>query len=330
MTIRHGVACISVMLLSVCADAQNYSFQLIGPSGLDISQFTFAAMNDGTLIGDYDETTNPTGTRTKPGLFGSFGSTENVPVPTSFDVTVSGTPQVDLIGGFQSAIDVSGLTIAIQDYQAMMAASSSPSLTLSLGFGTDGFRTREPTSLYPPGFITVPFGNATVTNLTLEQIGPATVGTLTPGLPHQYSFVTVIPANLSFSVDVLGTALDVPGVPVLLPMNGTLDLSGPDALLMATADFGAMQSQSPNVPLPEFTLPVPTLLPPGATANLVFSLMLTEISGEITAQVTTTARGVLVPEPFYPTYWILAVLPFLRRSALLRRLTIGWLNDPRQ
>src|SRR4051812_7529727 len=73
----------SLLVALLCATArgapQPYDF-LIDPAGspadvaLDIS-----AKTSGTLVGDYDPLANAAGTRTKPGVFGTFGATENVP-----------------------------------------------------------------------------------------------------------------------------------------------------------------------------------------------------------------------------------------------------------
>ena len=61
------------------APAQLYDFNVVAPPSGISGNLAISARTQGTLVGNYDQTNNPTGTRTKPGLFGSFDPTENVP-----------------------------------------------------------------------------------------------------------------------------------------------------------------------------------------------------------------------------------------------------------
>src|SRR4051812_21226103 len=74
----------------------SYDFVLQPTSGLTTTSASATAKTSGTLIGDWDAVTNPTGTRTKPGLFGTFGDTENVAVPATINFATSGTPSIPL------------------------------------------------------------------------------------------------------------------------------------------------------------------------------------------------------------------------------------------
>jgi hypothetical protein len=76
-------ALLVAVLAAAPALAQQYQF-VINPAPSGISGTLSTSLDTtGTLIGNYDETSNPTGTRTKPGLFGTFAPTENVPVPAT-------------------------------------------------------------------------------------------------------------------------------------------------------------------------------------------------------------------------------------------------------
>ena len=70
--------------------------------------------------------------------------------------------------------------------------------------------------------------------------------------------------------------------------------------------------------MPEFTLPVPTLIPPGETANLEFRLTLTDIQTTLDGAVATEAFGRLVPEPngllFTTMPWLCAYWTARRRA----------------
>src|SRR3954470_3106618 len=97
-----------------------YQFTINTPSGLTTTNASVSANTSGTLIGNWDATTNPTGTRTKPGLFGTFGDTENVAVPATISFATSGAPSVPLGGGFRMAIDGGALSVELTDYASSM------------------------------------------------------------------------------------------------------------------------------------------------------------------------------------------------------------------
>ncbi|MCS7032453.1 MAG: hypothetical protein NZ561_00485, partial [Phycisphaerae bacterium] len=182
-------------------------------------------------------------------------------------------------------------------YEASLPPGVTASLPLSAVFTTAGFRTRSPTSVYPGGSLPIPLGNATITAMTLTQIDPEAPGTLTPAGPGEFTFAVAPLVTINLTVDVLGNVLTIPGAPTLLPLTGTLLLDEDDALLTSAAPLAVDQSANPDVPLPAFEFPLPTVLPPGNTANLVFHLTLAELSLLLDATVNTRASGRLIPEP---------------------------------
>ncbi len=257
---------------SALAAPAPYEFLLSPRSGLQVANLDLSVATTGSLIGDFDATTNPTGTRTKPGLFGSFGDQENVEVPTQLVLGLSGNPQVNTGGGFTALIDLAAPSISIRDYNASMPAGTTASLDFSLGLSLELFRTRNPFSIYPPGDITLPIGEATLADVVLTQIGPGPTVALTPTGAGVYEFETLLLATAALSLDALGNSVSLPPIPVPLPLRGTLMLEGDSAKINGLSPLTIDQTISAGVTLPEFTLPVPTLLPPGDTANLSFRL----------------------------------------------------------
>lgn len=283
---------------AVSAAPVPYDFVLGAPSGVNVGTFDVRFVNTGTLIGSWDLSTNPTGTRTKPGIFGTFGDTENVEVPTTLRFGMAGAPDVPTAGGFGAMIDTVAGSIVLSDYVAEMPPGTPASLTLNLGFATpSGFRTRAPTSVYPGGDVTIPVGDATITELSVVQVGPGAPGTLTLTGPGTFDFAVAPIVSISLTIDALGNVVTIPGAPAALPMTGSLTLFGDNATITALSLLELEQSSNPNTPLPAFNLPLPTILPPGDTADLVFHLTLQEITALLEATVNTTAAGVVVPEP---------------------------------
>ena len=124
--------------------------------------------------------------------------------------------------------------------------------------------------------MSIPIGSQTVSVLTVEQNGPSTLGFLVPGAgPGEYTFTAVVPVSLTLNVDLFGQAFPVGPVDLPLPLGGDLVIGEQGA--QATVSFGQMFQQSipdplPGFELPEIPFPLPTILPPGGIANLLFTL----------------------------------------------------------
>lgn len=264
-------------------------------SGLDAS-IGVGASTAGTLIGNFDATNNPTGTRTKPGLFGSFGSDENLPVQTSLNFGLVGEPNTNTSGAFRMEFDFGAGLMSMSDYSSNLLASGPESLTAEVTLMTETFRTRNPTFLYLGGFpITIPFGQLSLNSLTATQVGIGP-GTLTPIDATHYTFNVVPIVSIAGSVDILGQAFDLPPTPLPLLLSGTLELAGDDAVITSVQPIEIMNSTPLDVAIPQTPLPLPTL-DPDNPANVLLDLVLSEISSEMTGTLTTIANGHLVPEP---------------------------------
>lgn len=266
----------------------------------------------GTLIGNYDETDNPAGTRTKPGIFGSFGSTENLPVNVNtLGVGLNGNLNTDTVGGFRMAFDSAAATVSLSNLSANFLADGPASLPFTLALSTETFRTRNPTFLYPGIPIELPIGSASLTALSLVQTG-ASIGTLTQTGPNTYDFAVASLVNLTLSADVLGQAIDLPGTPLPFGFVGSVTFTGDDALITSISPIDFSQSQAPGQALPEFPLPLPTL-DVNAPANVLLNLTLNQIGAEIVGNIQTTATGTLVPAPGAITLGACALLMARRR-----------------
>lgn len=251
----------------------------------------------GTLIGNYDEVDNPTGTRTKPGLFGSFGATENVAVNVnSLGIGLGGNLNTDTVGGFRMAFDSAAGTVSLSDLSANFLGNGAASLPITIGLSTETFRTRTPTFLYPGVPINLPIGSASITALSMLQVGPS-VGTLTQTGPNTYDFAVASLVNVTLSASVLGQAFDLPGAAALpFGFAGSVAFDGQQAVVTSLSPIDFSQTQNPGQALPEFALPLPTL-DADTPANVLLNLTLNQIGADIAGNLRTTANGVLVPAP---------------------------------
>lgn len=81
----------------------------------------------------------------------------------------------------------------------------------------------------------------------------------------------------------------------MLPLQGQVVVLGNSAVITSLQQLNFSQAFNPNLDLPPFRLPVPTILPPGSTANLIFDLTLEELGfGSIWMSISVR-RGRLCP-----------------------------------
>ncbi len=266
-------------------------------SGLNAAQ-SLTVQTAGTLIGNYDQAGNPEGTRTKPGLFGSFGSTENLPVGVSLGAGVQGRIDSRTSGLFRMTINPALGTLFVEDYAANYLDAGPVVLPASITLETESFRTRNPTSIYPGGVpITLPIGEATLTALSASQVGGASFGTLTPTGPGEYDFQVGLVVNLTGEFSILGTPYTIPGLAMPLSLDGRLVISGATAALTSVRPIVFETTQNPGQALPQFALDLPTILPPGSTAHVLLDLTLDQIAASLNGTLTTIASGRLIPAP---------------------------------
>lgn len=234
-----------------------------------------AAPFTGTLIGNYDAVSNPTGTSTVPGFFGGSG---NNPIPYSASFVLGGDIVSAPTGAFAATVDMELGAISIEGLSLDLLGGTPGALGATLNINYSTFRTVNPGSLYPGGVtIPVPLGEATVSALVAAQAAPA-IGTLT-AVKGGYTFAVAVPVVVSLTVDLLGTPV-ADGVPTpgVLPLTGTLLVDGDALVLDATFSNSASQTQPVGQAFDAIPLALPTVIPAGATANLLMAGTVSEVT----------------------------------------------------
>ncbi len=301
MTLRLRAASAALAGFALAASAtplraQSFDFIIKSQvSGLEANATTYLGTT-GTLIGNYDTANNPSGTRTKPGLFGPFGETENVAVPVDVNVTVGGDVNTRAAGGFRFSADRNAGVASLANFDADLLSGGALSLPISLGLSFDTFRTRNPTFIYPGVPLSIPLGAASLTALTATQVGPAGVGTLTPAGGEVYDFAIPLLVDLAGTIDVLGMTQEIPPSTTPLLLFGQITFDGDEATLLSTQPLALLVEQMPGLAIPQFPLALPTL-DPDAPANVLMDLSLSTVEIGIEGALTLAANGVLVPEP---------------------------------
>jgi len=281
------------VLASAAAHAQSFSFQVAQPqSSVHVTSQLDLAL-PGTVIGDFDPVANPGGTSTLPGLFGGSG---NQPVPMDISLLSALDFQGQPSGAFEASVDLSSASIDVANFSldALGGQVAQADLTLELLYST--FRTFNPNSVFLGGIpLPLPLGQASVSSLSFQQNGPA-LGVLIPDpvLPDTYSVVVIVPTDVSFTLDVLGQLTPVGPLPLALPLSGTLTLQGASAQLLIAIQQSTAQTIPDPLPgqtIDDLALPVPTILPPGGTANLLFNAVFGELGFGLGADILLRADG---------------------------------------
>ena len=250
------------------------------------------------IIGSFDAATNPTGTKTIPGIIGG-DTNANTPVNiTSGSVTASGDSGATVIhpaGTFTLAIDpASGMAmITGLNANVLNGATGSAAATLNLTYST--FRTRQPTCTLLGIPLSLPLGSATLETLTAIESDNSAAGTLNPAGPNTYS--VNIPLNVLATATAMynGLPLDIPATIVPIVFSGTLTVNG------ATASFngGFSLSNTQSTPGPTALDPIP-FTEPLCNGNLIVQVSLANTDTIVNASVTTQATGTLAAPPCDP------------------------------
>ncbi len=284
----------SLLLSAALITPQGFDFTIqSSSSSVDLSGDSSTGIG-GELIGDYDAATNPGGTQTRPGILGGSG---NMPVSCDFDVQVgisaTGVPD----GSFHLDIDTAGLALEVSELELSPFGSSGTSVDLTLVLEFETFRTFSPDSLYIGGIpLPIPLGSVSLTEAHFVQSGPSTLGVLTPDpvVADRYTFTVTVPSDFNANVDVFGNLFPIGPVPFAYVLAGTLDVGTSSA----TASISANQSINQNIPNPNpgsfgpFPIPLPTILPPGSVASLLFTGTLDGLDLALNVAVDVVADGV--------------------------------------
>jgi hypothetical protein len=248
----------------------------------------------GTWIGNYDATTNPTGTQTRPGLFGGSG---NVAIP--FGAVVKPTAEiVDAVpqGGYGLSFDPLTGALEITGFTADLLGASAGTIGTDIVLTFSTFRTFSPNSTFiGVSNLAVPLGSGSLDVATAVQTGAA-VGAATANGDGSWNFALSVPVD----VTVAGAAIGQPFAstsPGVLAFAGTIVLEGANVRVtsQATATDSAVVPAPP--PISNVAFPLPTILPPGSTANLLMSGTFSEGTVANSSNASIVATGVPALRP---------------------------------
>jgi hypothetical protein len=233
---------------------------------------------DGTLIGDWDEETNPEGTQTREGLWGGSG---NNLIPLSLTATIelggSTVPAGPLDLEIDDTLGLASITNLSWDVLSESALSAAANGTIL--FNT--FRSISPDSLFIGGVpISFPLGEGSIIRCTITQtaipgVGPATARPDEPG-------VTDILVAVPISLDMVVMTESLGELPLqfelILSIDGVhTEGTDEDTLSMTAAAIVDESADLPDQPLPTIPIELPTVIPPGSEAGVLLNLAPTSV-----------------------------------------------------
>jgi len=258
----------------------------------------FLGDHEGTLRGAWDAVANPSGARTKPGLFGTFNAGENLPVPVTLDLLLEGPLDLAAAGGLRVTVDAAAESAVVSGLHVDFLAAG-PAVLPAVGVLTyESFRTREPTAVFPSlAPLEIPLGEVRLTTLAAAQTGGPVAAALDPLGGNAYSFAAVVPVDLAGSFAALGDEQAFGPLSAALLLAGTLVIDGSRAELRGTAPTALAGTFPAQAELPTIPFELPTFLPPGGAAGVDFALTLTGLTIDVDAQFRLQASGTSVPLP---------------------------------
>ncbi|MDZ4831200.1 MAG: hypothetical protein SGJ09_13515 [Phycisphaerae bacterium] len=266
-----------IVTAGALAASINYQVSLVPAQSTLTSTTTIAAPVVGTFIGNYDAVSNPTGTKTIPGLFGGSGNNA-INYSAAFDASGDNTSHPT--GGFAMSVDVGLLSFSVSNLAIDLLGATAASIDATATVTYSNFHTQNPNAIFPGLTLPLPLGTATLDALDATQTGGAIGGVLVPQGRTSYTFLAAIPVNLTAVVTLNGQTIATDPIPFALPIAGTIDFGGESVTLTASI-ASSFEQTTPLDPAPSFTaqpLDLPTILPPGGTAHLLFSGAISSIT----------------------------------------------------
>ena len=307
MTVRHlatwmTIAAAAGALAPKSLADGTYTFTIQSESSALNSSISVNAPTVGTLIGNYDAATNPTGTRTKPGFFGAFGDTENVPDPLELGLVIGGENTTNPEGVFVLELDPEAGTAVLSGLDLDLLGDATPAISITANMRWDTFRTRNPTCTVFGGItIPVPLGQATISQFSLVQAPGEASGTLVPA--GESSYLVTVPVTVDATIAAALLDQELPPTPQSVPLvfvaTVTLDEQGAASISASLDGFELSQEQAGPIGDP-FQTP---FTEPLCQGSLIFTLQLQSLAIQSSSDATLVATGVKQAPPACPCDW---------------------------
>ncbi|MBL9119955.1 MAG: hypothetical protein JNL80_08585 [Phycisphaerae bacterium] len=282
---------------AICHAGVNYDVTIVTSQSSIDSTTNLSVPLTGTLIGNWNARTNPTGTKTIPGLFGGSG---NNPIGYSATFVADGSFSTVPSGTFQMNVDTGSLSFTLDGLTLDFLSGETAGVDATLNVNYSSFHTQNPTAIFPGGVtIPLPLGEALLTELSASQTGAAVAGILVPSGPDSFTFATAVPVDLLATIEANGQVFGGTPVPFALPIAGTVTFGGESVVitLNGTNTIEETQAIDPPATFENQAIDLPTVLPPGGTAHILFggSIASLSVTQSLTFDIVADAAAQLEP-----------------------------------
>jgi len=296
-----GLAGLAATSFGGVAVADTYNFVLLPDhSAMAVNMYAAAGLT-GTWKGDYDQTSNPGGTRTITGLlFGDTKAPKNDPINFYASASAAVGSTTHPVGTFSAAVNTDLGLIIIRNLEADALNSGSVDMNLTLNLAWDSFRTFSPTAYWIGGInLPLPLGSLSLTKMSMTQA--SINGTQVPGIgvlnktaENTYEFTVGVAVNMTVGAAVNGGSIGEAAAPVPVVLQGTMFVD-PETRSATLVSFTLAQyanALDASLELPaDLPIAVPTILPIGGTANLLASPTFNGVSLDLVSGLTLVAWG---------------------------------------
>ena len=252
---------------------------------------------NGTFIGNYDATNNPTGTKTIPGFFGGSG---NNPITYTASFALAGDINSHPLGSLTVGVDPETLLVRISALNLDFLGAVPGTLAATVNINYQTFHTQQPNAIYPGGVnIPLPVGNGSVTTLRAVQTGGAVPGIMVPQKNGSFNFTAAVPVDFISVATLLGqNVLDGTPTPGVLPLTGNvMETAAGVVLSIAIANQSSTTQPITNGAFTDLALAIPTVIPTGSTANVLMSGSVTSVTVASNLNASLAINGTRAPIP---------------------------------
>ena len=287
----RSAACLALTSFVACGEALAAADRydcVLGPASTVTQTTNLVLPLAGTWIGNFDATTNPTGTQTRPGLFGGSG---NVAIPYSMSirptVSIDGTNPA---GTFTLGFDPVTRAVAVFGLEADLLNEEPGTVSVTVVLTYSTFRSFSPNSTFIGLTNTpVPVDGGSLTTATATQGAPA-YGTATANAQGSFDFTLAVPVTIAVAGTAAGQPFDSAS-PGVLALTGRIAIAGGQATVTAQASTQESSVLPAPAPIAGVPFPLPTVLPPGSTANLLLSGTFSDGTVSTAATINLAAVG---------------------------------------
>ncbi|MFM7806584.1 MAG: hypothetical protein ACKPEA_01470, partial [Planctomycetota bacterium] len=223
-----------------------------------------------------------------PGLFGGSG---NVAIP----YTGSARSRIELpaatpLGGFTLWFDDATAQLRMNFLMVDALAGRTGVVQSSLVVNYGNFRTVAPTSTYPGGSnLALPLEDGVLTVVEATQTSEA-MTTATPVGDALWDFILSVPVQVRAVGTVMGDPFENVE-PATLSLQGRIDLTQGSLRVSSQGTVSETAPVPPPAPLVRWPMSIPTILPTGATANLLVNGTFSQGLSTTTASTNLLAKG---------------------------------------